>query len=127
MPTHEERLKILRLLEEGKITADQAVKLMEAVGPSPKEPAEPGHAPYTRRNPRWFRIHVSEVRSGKVLVDVRLPLTLVSAGVKLGAHFSPDVTGLDMDEIMKLIHSGAIGRVFEAEQAQNERVEIYIE
>lgn len=127
MATPEERLKILRMLEEGKITADQAVKLMDALGPSPRAAVDHTQAHAARKTTRWFRVRVTEMATGKVLVDVRLPVTLVSAGAKLGAHFSPDVTGLDMETIMKLIHSGASGRVFEAEQRQNEKVEVFIE
>lgn len=130
MSTHEERLKILRMVEAGQITAEQAVKLMDALGRSSVTDSEKRNSASPvegRRTSRWFRIRVTDMQTGKIRVDVRLPITLVSAGAKIGARFSPDVTGLNMDEMMELIQSGTTGRVFEVEQPQNEKVEIFIE
>lgn len=55
-----EKLKILKLLEEGRITADEAAKLLEAAGrssygasPRPKEPAKPAN--YTMKDESSYK------------------------------------------------------------------------
>jgi hypothetical protein len=127
MPTREERLKILKMVEGGQISAEQGVKLMESLrGDYPESPEAPS-LPVSNKKPQWLRIRVTDVLSSKVRVDVRLPVTLVSAGAKLGARFSPDVSGLDMTQIMESIRSGATGMIFMAEQQDHEKVEIFIE
>lgn len=84
-----EMKQILDLLAAGKITADEAERLMQAIReersadprpapPSPPMPALPG-AP--RGKPRFLRVHV--VKDGVEKTNVRIPIALIRAGVKL--------------------------------------------
>ena len=36
MPTKEERLKIMKMVQDGKITAEEAIQLLDAVDPAKK-------------------------------------------------------------------------------------------
>ena len=61
-------------------------------------------------------------------MNVRLPVNVLSAGMKMGARFSPEVQGLDMNELMTLIQSGATGQVLDVVDEQDcERVEVFLE
>jgi len=47
-------------------------------------------------------------------------------GTKMGAHFAP--AGINLEEVMEAIHSGAEGKIVDVEDAEdNERVEIFVE
>ena len=130
MPTREERLKILKMVQEGKISADQAVQLMDAVDVSARggsRAAQPAVQPVKKAS-RWFRVRVVDKLTGKTRVDIRLPIHVVTAGAKLGARFSPDVAGLSMDKVMEYVRSGATGRVmYEDNAEEGEWIEVFIE
>ena len=68
-------------------------------------------------------------RSGKRKVNVRIPLSLVDVGLKLGAKFSPvGLEGLDMNQIMSAVKAGGMGKIVDVEDEEDgEHVEIYVE
>jgi hypothetical protein len=46
----------------------------------------------------------------------------------MGARFSPEVEGLDMDQLMSLINAGVTGQVLDVMDEQDgERVEVFLE
>ena len=59
MATTEERMKILNLIREGKITAEEGAKLLAALGESQKTTRMP--ATRTTGEPRWFRVKVTDM------------------------------------------------------------------
>lgn len=121
--TTEERLKILQMLEEGKITAEEAAALLRALGgrkPGPAGPGPTGEA-------RFFRVHVTDIGSGKSKVNITIPLQLVKVGLHIAERFAPD-TEVDWQGLAEAITGGAIGKIVEIEDEEdNERVEIYVE
>lgn len=125
MATAEERLKILKMIEEGKITAEEGAGLLASLeGVS----TSPGAASTARGSSRWFRVRVTDTDTGKTRVNVRLPVSLVNAGLKMGARFSPEVEGLDMNQLMQFINSGEVGKVVDVyDENDGEHVEVFIE
>ena len=82
--------RILELLAQGKITVDEADRLMKAVA----APAAQGAAPAAdagageRPMPRWIRINVfKQPKEGKPVkeVNIRVPIAVVKGGMRLGA------------------------------------------
>lgn len=126
----EERLRVLKMLQEGKISASQAAQLLEALEeiPSPNSVKTPAAAAIPSRPGKWFRVRVTDTDSGKTRVNVRLPLNMVSAGVKMGMRFSPEVEGLDVNELMAFINSGEVGQIVDVmDEKDGEHVEVFIE
>lgn len=126
----EERLRVLKMLQEGKISASQAAQLLEALEdiPSPNSTKTPAAAAIPSRPGKWFRVRVTDTDSGKTRVNVRLPLNMVSAGVKMGMRFSPEVEGLDINELMTFINSGETGQIVDVfDEEDGEHVEVFIE
>ena len=121
-----ERLKILQMLEEGKITAEEATTLLRALEGSRR--AVSGVASLGGEN-RFLRIQVTDLASGSAKVNVTIPLGLVSAGLRMAERFAPEeFEGFDMQELRDLITSGTVGKIVEVVDAEdNERVEIYVE
>ncbi|HUZ13385.1 MAG TPA: hypothetical protein VMU93_11090 [Caulobacteraceae bacterium] len=84
---NEDRKRILAMLGEGKIAAEEAERLLDAMERGGGAPAST--AP--RRAPKYFRVVVDafEGREGPAKVNVRVPMQLLRAGVRLGALIPP--------------------------------------
>lgn len=126
----EERLMILKMLQEGKISAEEAAKLLDAVG-SGKESKknEQDQSERTSGKPgRWFRVVVTETDTNKTRANIRIPLSVINTGMKMGAHFSTKIDGMQNPEIMKAIQSGMTGQILDVYDDENgEHVEVFIE
>ena len=119
-----ERLLVLKMLEAGQITADEAAKLLDALQSSQ------GKA-QARAAGRTLRVRALDT-SGRTLADVRLPLsvaqTLARAGIKLGALWSPSLGDDALSGILASVESGQPGRVVQwAEGETGRQVEISVE
>jgi hypothetical protein len=119
----EERARILQMISEGKITAEEGARLLSALrgAASAPQPPRAGMA-------RWFRVRVTDMVTGRTKVNVNLPLSLVKAGLKMGARFAPDMEELDWEELTIAIQEGASGKIVEVEDEEDgERVEVFVE
>lgn len=88
----EDRKRILSMLADGKITADEAERLLDAMADS-RTPVASSAAPSWPRSgsPKYFRVEVdaNDDPSGPTKVNVRVPMQLLRAGVRLGALIPP--------------------------------------
>src|SRR4026207_1754194 len=99
MASSEERMKILKMIEDGKLSAEEGTKLLAAL--SEKRMPGPPRPPGSPGAPRWLRIRVTDVRTGRSKGAVQFPRGLVGGGMKIGAHFAPEVEGVNMSNVMK--------------------------
>ncbi|MCL4872369.1 MAG: hypothetical protein KJ063_25690, partial [Anaerolineae bacterium] len=61
-------------------------------------------------------------------VNVNIPFGLVNVGLKMGARFTPDMEGVNFDELMEAVRSGQQGKVLDVtDEEGGERVEIFVE
>lgn len=122
----EEKKQILKMLEEGKITSEEGINLLEAL----ENTAGEEHTLNTGK-PKWIKIKVFEPND-KAKVNVTIPISLVDVGLKIANKFSPDLkeSGLDendLNEIYASIKSGTCGKIVDIESDNGEKVEIVIE
>jgi hypothetical protein len=129
MASSEERMKILKMIEEGKLSAEEGTKLLSALGgPRPPTPPRAPGMPGMPGAPRWLRIRVTDIRTGRSKASVQIPLALVDAGMKIGAHYAPEVEGVNMSNVMEAIRSGVTGKIIDVtDEEDGEHVEIYVE
>jgi hypothetical protein len=128
MPTNEERLKIMKMVQDGKITAEEAITLLDAVDPINKSPSMNSSQPKPSGPGRWFRVKVTDTFTGKMRANIRLPISLVSAGLKMGAKFSPEMDGMDINLLQDAIRNNQSGLIIDVNANEDgEHVEIYIE
>ncbi len=128
MATPEERMQILKMIEAKQITAEEGAKLLAALGEKDRnEPLRPQPSPST--SGKWFRVRVTDLKTGRRKVNVNIPLGLVDVGMKMGAKFAPaGVEGLDMEKIIAAIKGGGQGKVVDVEDEEDgEHVEVFIE
>ena len=128
MPTKEERLKIMKMVQDGKITAEEAIQLLDAVDPAKRPYPEAPSQPKATGPGRWFRVKVTDTITGKMRANIRLPISLVSAGLKMGAKFSPEMDGMDMNVLHEAIRNNQTGLIIDVfDDEDSEHVEIFIE
>ena len=123
MATSDERLKILKMVEEGKISPEEAVRLLSVLSKAERRraAASPGEG-------RWLRVRVTDVDSGKTAVNVNLPVSLVNVGLRMGARFVPEMEGVNMTELDDAIRKGLTGKIIDiVDEQEGQRVEVYVE
>jgi hypothetical protein len=80
----EDRRQILEMLAEKKISPEEADRLIAALGADAGSGA-PGNGVASRLNPKYLRVLVDTIdpKEGPTKVNVRVPIQLLRAGVKL--------------------------------------------
>jgi hypothetical protein len=122
MATAEERMRILKMISDKQITADEGARLLEALrsgGDGPRDESS---------RPKWLRVKVTDRRSEKVKLNVTIPVGLVDVGLKMGARFAPELAGMDSNAIQSALREGVRGRILSVDDdGDEERVEIFVE
>lgn len=112
----EERLQILRMVESGKISADEAAKLLEAVDSS----AQPNR-------PKTLKVRVTEPnrRANTISVSVGMADWLVRW---VGSMVQVNVDGarVDLEKLGEMLRQGVPGKVMDIED-NGRRIEIWME
>jgi hypothetical protein len=127
MASAEERMKILKMIEEGKLSAEDGAKLLAALTDGRRGPAAQASARAAGAG-RWLRIRVTDIATGRSKASVQIPLGLIDAGMKIGAHFAPEVEGIDMSNVMEAVRAGMTGKIIDVtDDEDGEHVEIYVE
>ncbi|MEK7692168.1 MAG: hypothetical protein AAB425_14225 [Bdellovibrionota bacterium] len=144
----EERSKILALLASGKINADEAGRLIDAISAAP---APMNETP--KSAPQFLRIVVEEDGAGRAQgaestrepkkVNIRVPFQLLRAGIKLAAILPPEACdgvnrafrekGIDLD--LSKVKAGEIeevltqisGLAVDVDAGSGKRVRIFCE
>jgi hypothetical protein len=121
MTQQDDRLRILRMIEMGQITAEEGARLLTSVEEGLERPG--------RQGPQRIRVRVTDIHTGRQKVNVNIPAGLLSVGMRLGARFGRSDGGLvNVEELLAKIKSGATGKVLELENADDgERVEVIVE
>ena len=126
MATKEERMQILKMIEEGKISASEGAALLRALDQE-TDGVPPPPLKGTSR-PRWFRVRVTDLTQGRNKVSVNIPMGLVNVGIKMGARFIPEGESAEFQQVMEAVRSGQQGKVFDyVNEEEGERVEIFVE
>jgi hypothetical protein len=126
MTENTDRLRILQMIEEGKLDAAEGARMLASgTVPDLGGQAQAGEAGKT---PRWIRVNVADVHTGKTRVNVRIPVNLISTGIKMGAHLSSDMQELNIQQINEFIRKGVTGPVMEVvDDEEDEKVTISLE
>ncbi|MBM3314046.1 hypothetical protein FJY70_05600 [candidate division WOR-3 bacterium] len=117
----DEQDRVLKLLEEKKITAEEAARLLDAVR----------HGDEGGRRNRFLKVRVYDRESDRARVNVTLPIGLV----KWGMNFIPDKAKakieeqeIDMKLISEALEKGITGKIVDVEDdAKGEHVEVWLE
>jgi len=118
----EERIKVLKMIEEGKVTAEEGLQLLEALDEKKTGKAQA----------KWLKVRVKG-KGDKTKANINIPVSLVNLGLKLGTKYAPELreSGLnemDIQEIVQAIKNGAEGKIVEINDEENDTsVEVFVE
>lgn len=135
----DERLQVLRLLENDEITADEAGLLLDALDadPIPDEQPRPTTPPETatdevvqerngaKRRPLQLRVRVSDTHSGAARVNLAIPLGFLDAGYRLARRVAPGRVPA-VEDLHEAVRTGFQGHLIDVVD-DDERVEILVE
>ncbi|MGB2957181.1 MAG: hypothetical protein WBB64_14580 [Anaerolineales bacterium] len=126
MVTSEERMKILNMINEGKITAEEGSKLLLALTRRSEKPKKGSKRTLTSQ---WLRVRVTDMSTGKAKVNVNVPMNLVDAGLNIAAQFTPEMEGAQMmDAVKEALSENIRGKIVDVvDEEDQEHVEIFIE
>ncbi|MFC4907121.1 SHOCT-like domain-containing protein [Actinomadura gamaensis] len=99
---NEQRRQILQMLADGKVTADEAERLLDAVERKRPEPPPAESRPPAR--PRYLRVVViadDPGEDGPTRINIRIPLQLLRAGVRLASLVPPGALGKVNEELAR--------------------------
>jgi len=125
--TSDETTSILKMVEENKINAEQGVRMLEALGKGAKTPI-PGNVETSANKPRFMRVHVTNLATGKSKVNVTVPFALVSWGLRVGAQYAPEIASMDLNSLEEALMATAGTKIVDVmDDEDGEHVEIYID
>ncbi|MGB9896781.1 SHOCT-like domain-containing protein, partial [Thermanaerothrix sp.] len=128
-PGQEERLRVLELVSQGKISAEEGARLIEALERVETTPPPTAKPPTLQpASPRWLRVCITNLHSGRTLVNMRLPVSVLEAGLRLGARLGPSLTADQQAHILRAVRAGYSGLILDVrDEEAGERVEILLE
>lgn len=99
---NEERMKILSMLKDGKINLAEAEELLDAIGGPEKTDEKRDETVESTGTPKYLRVVVApgEGKSNGEKVNIRVPLQLIRAGIKLGSVI-PNGVQVRVDHALK--------------------------
>jgi hypothetical protein len=122
MLRREERLKVLEMIEAGKIGVEDGMRLMKALeqaGGSEDPPAAVAG---------WMRLRVTQVEGGQIVTSLRLPLSVAFLLQRLLIQSLPGLDELDLVDLITAARSGETGRLLDVvESSEGKRIEIFVE
>lgn len=126
MDLYEERMHILREVQEGKLSKPEATRLLQNLAliqqsepQSSQMPAEVREAPGLM-NPRMLRIRKRQLKSDETIYELVFQASLLEAAKRLGARFSPSLDRLTHKELEVLLLTHVPGILFDEEDHVNQ-------
>ncbi len=122
MSVNKERMTILRMVEEGKISPEEGAELLAAVGEQEAQTASQNAESFDMSS--TLRIRVMNTVTGICKANVSLPIGLVH----LGLRFVPQSADVDTEAIQAALDSGMRGCIVDVEDEEDGvHVQIFIE
>ena len=120
----EEKMQILKMVEDGKITVDEATELLATL--------DKDEEIIPRKDVKWLKVRVYTL-DDQPKVNVNIPISLVDVGLKLAKKYDPKLkeSGLDkidLDEILDAVKNGAEGKLVDViDEEEQTKVKVYVE
>ena len=121
----EERLEILRLLEAGTITADEAATLLDALDRASLPSSNSESTRLRSAEARLVRIRITDSTTGRAVVNLAFPLGLIKSGLDIAGQFVPEYLP-KVDAIRESVTAGFRGPLVDVDDG-GQRVEIIAE
>lgn len=118
---NDDRLRVLKMLEDKKISADEAARLLDAINQNGVN---------SHKN-RFLKVRVWEAGSEKPRVNVTLPISLVKWGMRMAPeHAQAKIADADIDlkMVSEALEKGITGKLVEVDdEEKGQHVEVWLE
>lgn len=125
----EDVLRVLKMIEEGKIDAQKGAELIEALnGPKREEIAVIPAKTVNFNDERMLKVKV--VSSERDNVNIQLPVKFIKGVIAACGKMPLNVQGMegiDMQMLLQAMDSGLTGKIVDVKAANGDTVEIAIE
>ena len=119
MASSAERMTILRMVEQGKISAEEGARLLAALGEPQRAESKPRANAFD--NSRNLQVRVTDLMTNRHKVNVMVPVGLA----QLALRWLPASAHAQLEQVQAAIETGASGRLIEVvDQDSGVRVEI---
>lgn len=126
----DERNRILRMVQAGEVSADEAGQLLDALAAAEPELERDRSIERSRSRSRTLRIRVSGLnpKQQKMQMSATMPVSLIRISLRLGARLIPQLSNSALEDLLRSIESGASGRLLDLQDLEEgQRVEIFAE
>jgi hypothetical protein len=119
-------MKILKMINDGKITAEEGAQLLSALTQRSEKPKKSGGRSLAGQ---FLRVKVTDMSTGKTKVNVNVPMKLVDAGLNIAAQFTPEMENAQMmDAVKEALSENMRGKIVDVvDEEDREHVEIFID
>jgi len=117
----DERIRILRMVESGNVTAEEAARLLDSLQVKQEHTVE-------RKRNRIVRVRVTNLANNRQKANVTVPVSLIDVGLRLATRLVPQIRGSALEDLLHAIENGTTGRLLDLQDLEEgERIEIYAE
>jgi len=127
----DERRRILKMIEEGRLSAEEGAGLLDALDAPDQSAAKAAGHGQSKQEGKSLHIRVIDGASGRDKVNLNVPIALT----KMVSSLLPDNQrerlrehGISVDDLIRAVESGEVGKVIEIKDDNtDDQVEITIE
>jgi len=119
----DEKMQILKMVEEDKIDAKEAMELINALEGNEENIG-------LKNDVKWLKVRVKTLDDK---VNVNIPVSLVDIGLKLATTYASNLNKFESDQIdvkaiIEAVKNGDEGKIVDVEDAEKQtKVEVYVE
>jgi len=119
----DEKMQILKMVEEDKIDAKEAMELINALEGNEENIG-------LKNDVKWLKVRVKTLDDK---VNVNIPVSLVDIGLKLATTYASNLNKFERDQIdvkaiIEAVKNGDEGKIVDVEDAEKQtKVEVYVE
>lgn len=131
---NEERMRILKMIEAGQISAEEGAKLLEALEPSGVSGTETVRSQAGEEageGGRAVRIRVFDAVTGREKINLAVPIgfaKMLSSLLPEAQRRQIEEHGFRLEDVIRSIESGKVGKIVDIDNKdQDEKIEITIE
>ena len=122
MTTAEERLTVLKMLEAGTISTDEARQLLAALAGNRGARTAPD------RETRSLRVRFRDAATGREKYLVTVPLPVLDAALQWGRGIVAQIPNEQLQSVLSAVRIGRAGKVVDFfDEGTGDRIEVFIE
>ncbi len=126
----QERLQVLRMIDEGKITAEEGFQLLKVLDSTDgaSDSPRPTSGVDEALKGKLVRLQVIDLESGRSKATASVPLRLLEVGLRIATHYAPGLKHMNPDSLLDALGTVNEGRIIEiVDEEQKTRIELRVE